>query len=82
MASSIRSAGRSALPRLWTRFRNQSNIDDQSPEEMLEVLLPYLKDGIVNIIGGCCGTTPAHIEKIAQAVKNHTPRKKETVSHV
>ena len=54
---------------------------DQSPEEMLALLEPYLKDAVVNIIGGCCGTTPAHIEKIVQAAKNFTPRNIKINAH-
>ena len=48
---------------------------DQTPEEMQELIESYLKDGIVNIIGGCCGTTEEHIKLIADSVKNYSPRK-------
>ena len=47
---------------------------DQTPEEMAALVEDYLKEGLVNIIGGCCGTTPAHIKKIADLVKNFKPR--------
>jgi 5-methyltetrahydrofolate--homocysteine methyltransferase len=47
---------------------------DQTPEEMAALVEEYLKEGLVNIIGGCCGTTPAHISKIAELVKNFKPR--------
>jgi 5-methyltetrahydrofolate--homocysteine methyltransferase len=47
---------------------------DQTPEQMAELVEEYLKEGLVNIIGGCCGTTPAHIRKIADLAKNYKPR--------
>ena len=48
---------------------------DQSPQEMQVLIESYLKDGIVNIIGGCCGTTPEHIKAIAEVAKKYEPRK-------
>ncbi|MFI3239103.1 MAG: methionine synthase [Bacteroidales bacterium] len=47
---------------------------DQDAETMGELIDGYLKDGSLNIVGGCCGTTPEHIRKIAERVKNYTPR--------
>jgi 5-methyltetrahydrofolate--homocysteine methyltransferase len=47
---------------------------DQSPEEMAELVKQYLDRGIVNIIGGCCGTTPEHIRAIAQIAASYSPR--------
>ena len=47
---------------------------DQTAEEMRDLILNYLEDNLVNIIGGCCGTTPEHIRLIAEAVQNHSPR--------
>ena len=47
---------------------------DQTPEEMKNLIEAYLKDGLINIIGGCCGTNPEHIKAIAQVVKNYKPR--------
>ena len=47
---------------------------DESPEQMQNYIVNYLKDGLVNIIGGCCGTSPAHIQAIADVAKNHQPR--------
>ena len=41
---------------------------DQTPEEMRAVLKEFAESGFVNLVGGCCGTTPAHIEAIADAV--------------
>ncbi|NNE30073.1 MAG: methionine synthase [Saprospiraceae bacterium] len=48
---------------------------DQAPEEMQQYLRDFASSGFVNIIGGCCGTTPAHINAMAEAVKGVTPRK-------
>ncbi|MFK7834573.1 MAG: homocysteine S-methyltransferase family protein [Winogradskyella sp.] len=48
---------------------------DQSPKEMQKFIEAYLKDGIINIIGGCCGTSPEHIKAIAEVAKNYEPRK-------
>ncbi|MBK8515279.1 MAG: methionine synthase [Saprospiraceae bacterium] len=47
---------------------------DQSPEEMKEYIREFVTSGMVNIIGGCCGTTPDHIKAMAEAVKDMTPR--------
>ncbi|WP_111685229.1 homocysteine S-methyltransferase family protein [Winogradskyella tangerina] len=47
---------------------------DESPEEMQAHIEGYLKDGLVNIIGGCCGTTPDHIKAIADAAQKYQPR--------
>ena len=42
---------------------------DETPEEMVEQIIPYFEDEMVNIIGGCCGTTPDHIKAIATLAK-------------
>ncbi|MGY0559390.1 homocysteine S-methyltransferase family protein [Luteimonas sp. A277] len=47
---------------------------DETPEEMAPVLAEFAASGLVNIIGGCCGTTPEHIQAIAEAVKDLPPR--------
>ena len=47
---------------------------DQSPEEMQSLIREYLQDNLVNIIGGCCGTTPEHIQLIAEVAKEYKPR--------
>jgi 5-methyltetrahydrofolate--homocysteine methyltransferase len=47
---------------------------DQGPEEMASQVEEYLKEGLVNIVGGCCGSTPDHIRKIAEAAKKYKPR--------
>src|SRR5690606_10165549 len=48
---------------------------DQTPEEMVAIVEEFAASGLLNIIGGCCGTTPAHIKAIAQAVAKYPPRK-------
>ena len=45
---------------------------------MGEKIKKFLDEGCVNIIGGCCGATPEHINLMAQKVKNIKPRKKKT----
>lgn len=47
---------------------------DQSPGEMAEQVREYLEKGLVNIIGGCCGTTPEHIKALADLVRDVAPR--------
>jgi 5-methyltetrahydrofolate--homocysteine methyltransferase len=47
---------------------------DESPEQMAEQIKEYLEKGLVNIVGGCCGTTPEHIKAIADLVKQYKPR--------
>jgi len=48
---------------------------DESPEMMASQIKEFLDEGLVNIIGGCCGTTPDHIKAIAEMAKNYKPRK-------
>uniref|UniRef100_T2M684 Methionine synthase n=1 Tax=Hydra vulgaris TaxID=6087 RepID=T2M684_HYDVU len=47
---------------------------DETPEAMAEKIREFALDGLLNIVGGCCGTTPAHIKAIADAVKDIPPR--------
>jgi 5-methyltetrahydrofolate--homocysteine methyltransferase len=47
---------------------------DQTADEMAEQVEEYLKEGLINIVGGCCGTTPVHIKKIADLAKRYKPR--------
>ncbi len=47
---------------------------DQTPLEMQALIREYLKDNLINIIGGCCGTTPDHIKLIADVAKEFKPR--------
>ena len=46
---------------------------------MQEKVKPFFELGLVNIIGGCCGTTPDHIQAIAELAKNYSPREKTYV---
>ena len=48
---------------------------DQTPEEMAAIVSEFAQSGLVNIIGGCCGSTPEHIRAIADAVRSMAPRK-------
>jgi 5-methyltetrahydrofolate--homocysteine methyltransferase len=47
---------------------------DETPEEMGEQIEEYLKKDLINIIGGCCGTSPDHIRVIADIASNYKPR--------
>ena len=48
---------------------------DQTPEEMRDLIQKYLDENLVNIIGGCCGSTPEHIRLIAEVAEQYKPRK-------
>ncbi|MHC1481383.1 homocysteine S-methyltransferase family protein [Frateuria aurantia] len=50
---------------------------DETPEHMASVIGGFARDGLLNIVGGCCGTTPAHIHAIAAAVAPYPPRQAE-----
>lgn len=47
---------------------------DELPETTAQLIGQWLDDGLVNVVGGCCGTTPAHIAAIAKAVEDRAPR--------
>ncbi|MDW5317978.1 methionine synthase [Rhizobium sp. PL01] len=47
---------------------------DETPDEMAAQIEGFAREGLVNVVGGCCGSTPAHIRAIAQAVAKHAPR--------
>jgi len=47
---------------------------DETPDDMACQMEPWAKDGIVNVVGGCCGSTPEHIAHIAEHVKAYKPR--------
>ena len=53
---------------------------DQQPDEMAAEVEAYLKDNLVNIVGGCCGSTPDHIKKIAEKAAQYKPRKIEVAA--
>ncbi len=48
---------------------------DETPEEMAATLHEFATAGLLNLVGGCCGTTPAHIRAIAEAVRGLPPRR-------
>lgn len=54
---------------------NQFGAYDETPEQMVEQMTEFLEDKLVNILGGCCGTTPSHIQAIAQIASEYPPRK-------
>ncbi|RRB02019.1 methionine synthase [Larkinella rosea] len=55
---------------------NEMGEYDQSPEEMAAQIEGFVQDGFVNIVGGCCGSTPDHIQAIAKAIAKYPPRQK------
>jgi 5-methyltetrahydrofolate--homocysteine methyltransferase len=52
---------------------NEMGEYDQSPAEMAHIIDDFLANGFLNIIGGCCGTTPAHIQAISEVAAKHKP---------
>ena len=60
---------------------NEMGEYDESPEFTALCLQNMAKEGLINIAGGCCGTTPEHIRAIANALKNIPPRKVPTPTH-
>lgn len=64
---------------------NAFGVYDETPEQMAEQIKVYLEKSLINIIGGCCGTSPAHIKAIANLVKDYKPRNfhlLKTTAHV
>jgi 5-methyltetrahydrofolate--homocysteine methyltransferase len=61
---------------------NSMGAYEEEPEETAHFLEEWAREGYVNIVGGCCGTTPDHIKHIAQQVKNIRPRKLPLVETV
>ena len=55
---------------------NQFGEYDQSAEYMASVSEEFMKNGWINIIGGCCGTTPLHIKKLSEAARKYLPRRR------
>ncbi len=55
---------------------------DDTPEHMARVLGEYADEGLVNIVGGCCGTTPDHLAKIVEAVSKKPPRERRAHRHI
>lgn len=60
------------LPDAFGRYK-------QTPEMMAEIIKEFAQSGLLNIVGGCCGTTPSHIKAIAEAVSGIAPRKKPAI---
>ncbi|WP_131114473.1 methionine synthase [Lichenihabitans psoromatis] len=58
---------------------NEFGMYDESPDYMAELVGEFAESGLVNVIGGCCGTTPAHIRAIAARVKGLAPRVVPTI---
>jgi len=54
---------------------------DESPQDMAREIGEWAASGFVNIVGGCCGTTPEHIRAIAEAVSPHPPRSPRKTDH-
>ncbi|MFC4815859.1 MULTISPECIES: homocysteine S-methyltransferase family protein [unclassified Flavobacterium] len=52
---------------------------DETPEQTQAFIKEYLEENLVNIIGGCCGTTPDHIRRMAEIAKNYKPRTTQEV---
>lgn len=54
---------------------NEMGEYDETPEQMVAQLEPWAQDGLINIVGGCCGTTPEHIQALAKAMADYPPRR-------
>lgn len=70
--SQISKGGTSAHPNAG--LPNEFGEYDQSPEDMVRQLKPFLENKTLNILGGCCGTTPDHIKAITDLVEGFEPR--------
>jgi 5-methyltetrahydrofolate--homocysteine methyltransferase len=60
---------------------NEFGLYDESPAATAALLGEFARSGLVNIVGGCCGTTPAHVAAIAEAVRGLAPRRVPTPPH-
>jgi 5-methyltetrahydrofolate--homocysteine methyltransferase len=54
---------------------NEMGSHDEQPQDTSRFLRAFAQDGLVNIVGGCCGTTPEHVKAITAAVQGQTPRR-------
>ena len=70
--SGVATCGISAHPNAG--LPNEMGEYDQGPADMARQLEAFLDKGLVNVLGGCCGTTPDHIRAIAELVKDRKPR--------
>ena len=66
-ATSVSAHPNAGLPNAFGEY-------DETPAEMAVVVEEFAASGLLNIVGGCCGTTPAHIQAIAEAVAKYPPR--------
>lgn len=55
---------------------------DQTPEEMAAQIQVFLEEGLINVVGGCCGTTPEHIRAIAELAAGYSPRKLKNAAEI
>ena len=60
---------------------NEMGEYDETPKHMAGLLEEWARDGLINIVGGCCGTTPEHIRAVAAAVAKYPPRRVPEVQH-
>jgi 5-methyltetrahydrofolate--homocysteine methyltransferase len=60
---------------------NEMGQYDQSPQAMMKQVEEFCKEGLVNILGGCCGTTPEHIKAIADMAAHYAPRQLNITAH-
>ncbi len=64
-------------------YRNEEGHYHETPDILAKKLAGFAKEGWLNIVGGCCGTTPAHIQAISEVMKEYKPRKAtENSSHM
>jgi 5-methyltetrahydrofolate--homocysteine methyltransferase len=64
---------------------NEMGTHDEQPHDTSRALREFAQDGLVNVVGGCCGTTPEHVKAIVDATRGQTPRrvpKKEEVTRL
>ena len=58
---------------------NELGAYDQTPDEMAAILLEFAREGWLNAVGGCCGTTPEHVRAIAEAMRDVAPRQPQAI---
>jgi 5-methyltetrahydrofolate--homocysteine methyltransferase len=71
--SRIAETGVSAHPNAG--LPNEFGEYDETPQQMAEIIGEFAASGLVNLVGGCCGTTPDHIRALADVIRNKAPRK-------
>jgi 5-methyltetrahydrofolate--homocysteine methyltransferase len=75
--SKIADTGVSAHPNAG--LPNEFGEYDETPEHMAEIVGEFASSGLVNLVGGCCGTTPDHIRRLREAISGKAPRRVPTV---